>query len=386
MLKRPRIHAIFYNNPDGYPPIINSSRLLAQANFEVDIFCRQNDDPWSISYPSSVHLHRIDTRSSHSWQEYLGFLRHVLRRSHRAARLFIGHDMHGLLAARILATRFHRPLVYHCHDYADARDAMRLPKGMRLIRAFEQHFARTADLVIVPDADRGAVMARELRLKKPPLIVANAPLAANAKPVEALTSALAAQGKQFERILFRQGRIGPGHAIAATVRSIPYWKSKAWGLVVMGLAEPDYLNELWQIARSLGVESQLAILPPVGYDQVAQFTIGASAGHALYEPIHINNVHITTASNKLMEYLAAGLPVLVSDRPALRALVEKYNCGLVADETAPQSIAAAVNVLLSDATSSRSMGIAATQAFSQVFCYEQQFAPALDTIHRLTTN
>jgi len=382
MSDRVRIQAIFYNNPDQYPPIINSTRLLARSSFEVEILCREDGEHWEVTYPPGTCLQRIDTRSGNSWQEYWGFVRRVFREADKQAALFVGHDMHGLLPARLLASRFGRPLVYHCHDYADC--SAQLPLGSRLVRTFQYYFARTADLVIVPDAERGAFMARELKLKKLPLVVANAPLSHSRGSGEALLSALVARGYSFERIVFRQGRIGEGHAIEATLRSIPYWVSKDWGFVVMGYSEANYLERLSALARTLGVERQFAILPPVEYDQVKDFTPGADLGHALYEPIHVNNIHITTASNKIMEYMAAGLPVMVSDRPALRALVERYGCGITADEGDPQSIALAVNSVLGDPARTQQMGAAGRRAFEQVFCYERQFAPALEVFRALS--
>lgn len=375
-----KIQAIFYNNPDQYPPIINSSRLLAQYGFEVNILCREYGGHWNVAYPPQVRVRRLRTNARSSIQQYLRFLQRVMRYGRRDAAMFIGHDMHGFLAAKLLSVRYRKPLIYHCHDFAQLeRNA---PLGGRLVSVFERRFARTANLVIVPDAERGQVVKRQLRLPKPPLIVANAPLE---RPCvsNVLAEALAARGRRFHKIVFRQGRIGPGHALESTVRSLTMWKERGWGFVVMGPGEADYIQALQHLAESLNRAEQFVVLPPVGYDQVSDYTVGAHLGHALYEPIHINNVHITTASNKIMEYMAARLPLLVSDTPSLRALVEKHECGVAADETSPASIAAAVNALLGDPISAQQMGIAAKRAFDEVFCYERQFAPALDAIQKL---
>src|SRR5205085_1443708 len=139
-----------------------------------------------------------------------------------------------------------------------------------------------------------------------------------------------------------------GHAIESTLQSIAHWASRNWGFVVMGYGDQSYLDKLSGLAHSLGIKHQFVVLPPVGYDQVAQFTPGADVGHALYEPVHVNNLYIATASNKIMEYMADGLPLLVSDTPSLKSIVNKYQCGLTADEKSPESIAAAVNTLLGE--------------------------------------
>ncbi|MGH9967618.1 MAG: glycosyltransferase [Pyrinomonadaceae bacterium] len=375
------IQAIFYGNPDQYPPIINSARLLAESGFELDIFCRWDAQQWDVSYPPEVRIHRVKTDTGGPWFEYLSFVVKVLRRAKLDAVLFIGHDMHGLFPARIISTFYRRPIIYHCHDFAE--NDRQISLGSQAVRTFERRFARTSDVVIVPDADRALVVDKELRLKRPPLVCANAPLIRYGASGEALHRALAKNGHRFEAIVLRQGRVGPGHAIESTLRSVPLWGNSNWGFVLMGISDSDYLTRLNAQARALGVDRQFAVLPPVGYDKVALYTPGADIGHALYEPIHINNEFIATASNKIMEYMEAGIPLLVSDTPALKRLVKKHGCGVTADERSPESIAAAINILLGQPERARMMGSAGRKSFEEEFCFERQFAPVVQVVKRL---
>jgi glycosyltransferase involved in cell wall biosynthesis len=81
--------------------------------------------------------------------------------------------------------------------------------------------------------------------------------------------------------------------------------------------------------------------------------------------------------------MAAGVPVLVSDRPGQRAFLNKYRCGLTADESSPESIAAAVNALLGDPDLAHRLGAAGARAFEQEFNYERQYAPVLRVFQSL---
>ena len=364
---------IFYNTVDGYPPIINGARVLAHAGWTVELLGRRYGASPPVVFPPGVQVRRIVAPVQQSLAAYGHFIATTLT-TRQPGVAIMGHDMHGLLPARLMATRHRRPLIYHCHDWS-ADDAV-LGMGGRLVRRFERRLARTADLVIVPDRERAAAMLPVLRLTRPPLIVANAPLAVP-PPSNALAEALQQQGKHFAQTLLRQGRLGLGHALETTIRSIPAWQQPDWGLVLLGLGEADYLAHLQRLIVETGVEQQVAILPPVSYDAVPGYTMGATAGHALYDPIHINNRFITTASNKLMEYLAAGVPLLVSDTPAQRAFVERYGCGITADERDPLSIAEAVNQLLGDPVAAQRWGAAGQHAFTAEFAYGQQFAPVL---------
>lgn len=380
-MKRERIvQAFFYNNPDTYPPIVNGARLLAEAGWRVELCCRDDGTEWNIAYPDAVKIQRIRGTFGSSWRNYLSFCRQAMRQGKKRADVFVGHDMHGLVPARLLAARYGRPLVYHCYDYSG--DGFTQTLGSRLVKRMQFGFARSAGLVTVPDAGLGQILSQDLHLKRRPVVMVNSPLD-QPRGGGALKRALQDRGREYEKIVFRQGRIGRGHALEVTIRSIPMWANRNWGFVVMGIGESSYLDSLNKLAVSLGVGDQFVALPPVAYDRVAEFTNDADVGHALYEPIHVNNLNIA-GSCKIQEYMAAGLPLLVSDRPALRSLVEDYSSGVAADDSSPESIAAAVNTLLENPEASHEMGASSRRAFEREFCYEKQFAPVIRAIERLS--
>jgi glycosyltransferase involved in cell wall biosynthesis len=151
----------------------------------------------------------------------------------------------------------------------------------------------------------------------------------------------------------------------------------------MGPGDQEYIDSLRRLAGDLGVARRFAVLPPVAYDDLGRYTTGAHVGHALYEPIHVNNRYMGTASNKVLEYMAAGLPVLLSSQAGFRQLVDRYGCGLVVDERSPQEVAAAISTLLANPGQAHSLGQAGRQAFMRELNYQVQFAPALEAIQRL---
>lgn len=379
---RPLIQGFFYNNPDTYPPIVNAVRFLAESGFEVEILAREDYGKWGVEYPESARIVRVDSRGQGSWGEFFGYLKQCHGAARSDAALFWGHDMHGLMAARLLGWRYRRPVLYQCHEYIGRMD--RLTLGSRMVRGFEQRFARTSSLVIAPDQDRATAMSRELNLLVAPVVAANAPRLTSRSRSDRLRAALTQAGKPWEKIVFRQGRIGPGHAIENTVRSIPGWKNSRWGFAVMGVVDEPFRAHILALARTLGVEQQFHILPPVGYDQVGDFTAGADVGHGLYEPINFTNLHYTTSSNKIMEYMAAGLPLLVSDTERLRELVALWRCGVTAKEGVPEEIAKGVNQLLADEAQCWLRGEAGRRAFEERYCFDRQFAPVMQRMRALT--
>lgn len=70
---------------------------------------------------------------------------------------------------------------------------------------------------------------------------------------------------------------------------------------------------------------------------------------------------------KMFEYMSAGLPVIASDFPLWREIVEGNDCGLCVDPLDPAAIAAAIDSLVSDPARAEQMGRNGRAAVEQHF-------------------
>jgi len=77
--------------------------------------------------------------------------------------------------------------------------------------------------------------------------------------------------------------------------------------------------------------------------------------------------HSSIRANRLFESMAAAAPVIVSDFPEWRALVESLGCGLAVNPSSPQAIAEAIQYLLSHPAEAAEMGRRGRQAFLHSF-------------------
>lgn len=82
--------------------------------------------------------------------------------------------------------------------------------------------------------------------------------------------------------------------------------------------------------------------------------------------------HSSIRANRLYESLAAAAPVIVSDFPEWRELVESVGCGLAVNPSSPQEIAEAIQYLLTHPTEAAEMGRRGQQAFLQSFSWTHE--------------
>ena len=77
------------------------------------------------------------------------------------------------------------------------------------------------------------------------------------------------------------------------------------------------------------------------------------AGIVLYQPA---GNHYESQPIKLFEFMAAGLPVIASDFPLWKEIVEGSGCGVCVDPTDPEAVRRVCEMLLDDPALARSMG------------------------------
>ena len=87
------------------------------------------------------------------------------------------------------------------------------------------------------------------------------------------------------------------------------------------------------------------------------------------------------ASNKVFDYLASGLALLVSDLPEWKETYVEPGYGLACNPDDPQSIASALERFLKHPTEMREMGERGRQKILKEWNYEQQFMPVLGRLN-----
>ncbi|MBL9216330.1 MAG: glycosyltransferase [Opitutaceae bacterium] len=294
----------------------------------------------------------------------------ALARAH-PADLTIVHTELGLVIGEQLRQAGRRVAVdfedWHSRDLLPAARAAR---PLRLLAAVETSLLRHAAYASAPSHALAAALAASAGGPVPVVITNSFPLPdLPARPRPAAPPAL---------FWFSQ-TLGPRRGLEEVL--------DAWGrtrapsrLALLGDAEPEFRARL--AARVPATHRDrlefLPLVPPAELPAViARHDLGLALEDATPDSRNL------TISNKILQYLGAGLGVLATDTAGQReVLAAAPAAGLLVSLADPAALAAQLDELLADPARLAALGRAARRAAEQTYCWERESGRLRDAVAR----
>jgi glycosyltransferase involved in cell wall biosynthesis len=88
--------------------------------------------------------------------------------------------------------------------------------------------------------------------------------------------------------------------------------------------------------------------------------------------LHPDEAYLTSQPTKLFEYMAAGIPVVASDFPLWRSIIQGSGCGLLVDPFNVRDIAAAIEHLIRNPSEAEAMGQRGRRAAEEHFSWTNE--------------
>lgn len=280
-----------------------------------------------------------------------GSLKLALLRFMRSARriirtidvdLFIASDLYSLPAAASGARAMKKPLIYDSRElYRSIAALHRRPITQRFWNAVERYSLRFATAITTVNESIADIL-RTSYSSIPVTVIHNYPMLRDFTPSTVFRTRLGIDPTR--PILLSLGGMQEGRGAFALLDAMKRLPQCA--LVFLG---DGPLKEKIQLrASGLEMNDRVFVLDAVPSSAVLEYASSADVGCCLIEE-QGESYHFALP-NKLFEYIAAGLPVVASDLPEIRRVVNDSGVGVLVRPGDAASIADGVHRLLHDRT------------------------------------
>lgn len=372
-----------YHHPERFPPTLNAIHELASIYSSISVVFRSTN-PSEWNYPEQVRLAGDGQFIESSVQEKLPILQKLLLFSKFALHLrkqlqiqkpglLLIYDNMALLAYFLIRWSVRRPDVfwYHSHDIPSFA-ALRKYSISWWAAYFEQRFVHLANIFSLPAIERKNFFQLE-KFKGLFFYLPNLPSLAFYQQFY--------QVKNTPKVvnLIYQGAVNEDHGLEAIIQALPFLNAK---LMIIGPCTKEYQEFLLNLAHEHGVSEQVSFLGRIQYQHLPRHTSQGDIGLAILSNMHNSN-HITaaTASNKIYEYAALGLPVLYYRSSTFTSVLDSYTWTRAIDLNT-ESIKRAVDDILNHY---EQCSIQAHQDFLTGLNFEQVFNPLKIKLQQFTS-
>ncbi len=328
-----------------YDPRVRK-QIVAYLDNGIDVVCiGHKDDRYDEEKIKNIPCPTIITKVDEQYDKPLtSRVKLLLREFNRVKRLkqaiivqkpdvIHANDLNTLAACCQAAKKLKCKVVYDSHEICVENHNM---KGVykKLNALCEKVYIKRIDKMVCVSHAAADYFEKKYGIEKP-MVITNCSLKAEKVVAEE-------KNEGFE--ILNHGQYYAGRGYNTLVESLPLLKSYPdIKIALRGFGVME--DELRQRAKELGDEN-IVFYPPVLVNELIPYASRSAVGVAITENTCLN--FELSVSNKIFEYAAAGLPVIMSDIPEHRYLNEKYSFGIILRENTPECFAKAVIRLYED--------------------------------------
>lgn len=320
-----------YHHPERYPPTLNAVQELSRLFKHITlVFRNTNESTWI--YPENVSLKNDGSLLDSAEQAQLPLRKKILLFIHFCWHLrtqvlnsksdgILIYDSMALLA--FFCIRWSMPKLrlkwYHSHDLAVLATVRKFSISW-WAALLENSGLQQMHIFTLPAQERKAFFKLE-NFKGKVFFLPNLPslhfYGQFYQPKKAPKDQLN---------LLYQGAVSADHGLAEIIMVLNQLElGMPVHLTIIGPIQKKYQEELTALAEAQGVADQVHFLGRIPYQDLPTYTRTGHIGLGILTNFHNDN-HTTaaTASNKIYEYAALGLPVLYFDKQHFKQHLQEY--------------------------------------------------------------
>ncbi|MFQ3578738.1 MAG: glycosyltransferase [Bacteroidales bacterium] len=304
---------------------------LLQSNYDVTVVGRKlktSQKTLERPYKTKRFLH-IFNKNMFFYAEYN--IRLFLYLLFSKFDIYTANDLDTLPAVFIASRIRRRPIIYDSHEYfTEVPELQNNTFGKKVWTILEKN--------IVPKIKFASTVCPSIAKEYKNMynvhfeVIRNVPLSIKNNNTAHIHT---------QAYILYQGALNMGRGIELMIEAMQYIDDYKLYIAGSGPVEQD----LKQLTQTLNLTNKVLFLGRLDFTALREITKGACLGLSLEENIGKNYYY--ALPNKLFDYIQNHIPVLVSDFPEMKNIVNNYNVGdiLISTERTPKQLAEKIKIL-----------------------------------------
>jgi len=250
--------------------------------------------------------------------------------------ILLANDLDTLLPNYLVSRFLKKPLVYDSHELFTE-----IPELIG--RSFVKRFWCFIEKITLPNIKHAYTVSPSIaayyneRYQTHFKVVRNLPFA-NLEKKD--TTRIDPKGR---KILMYQGALNIGRGLELLLETMTHLDNHL--LLIIGSGDVE--SELLEKSRKLQLEDKVRFWGRMQPEELQKITPKADLGFSLEEDLGLN--YRFALPNKIFDYIQAEVPVIISNLPEMKALIQHYNFGEIITKRNPKDLAFQIeSILLKD--------------------------------------
>jgi len=299
------------------------AKALIDAGYEVVCACVGFNLPDYSDGTKLISFKPTALKGKKKFIDVIRFFGRVIK--NEAYDIIHAHDLDGLTAAGFYADN-NTPIIYDSHElYLDSISLYNRPFTRWMWSLLERRYIKKASLVVTVCDSIANILQKKYSLNKTPIVIRNFtdPFEHHSEKTK-LSEKTENLASKMDGVLLYHGVVREGRGLRFLIELLE--AKQNWGAVICG--DGPMLEELKKLVTQKKLSSRILLPGLINRTELVSILPHLKAGLCYIEPLAPSYYY--SLPNKLAEYIHSGLPVLGSDLPEIKAIIEAYSIGKIA--------------------------------------------------------
>lgn len=279
--------------------------------------------------------------------------------------ILLANDLDAL-AANFLAARKHGiPLVYDSHEIYTEMPSVQNRFTQKVWRLAEKKMIHKIEYMMTASNSYADWFVKKYGIERP-VVVQNFPKRAE----------FSQSGSKKNKIILYQGAINPSRGLDKIIPAMKLLPDAELWIAGSG----PKLNEYQALTKNLGLDHKITFFGALKPQDLQEITLKADVGLSIEE--NNGESYFYSLPNKISDYIRCGVPIVVSDFPEMKKIVNQYGVGEIIRDHSEQELAEKITKVLNNDREfyQDNLKKAATD-----LCWENEVPKLLQLFHKLET-